>query len=122
MLHDRDGEAARALLADQRVGFYTFTGSTRVGRLIQAAAGLRRTQLELGSIASTIVCADADLDRALPKIANAAFRKAGQVCTSVQRVYVERNAVREVLERLVDWRGPPCPLAILATARRASAR
>ena len=64
------------LLDDPRVAFYTFTGSTRVGRIIQQAAGLRRTQMELGSIASTIVCADADLDRAIPRIANAAFRKA----------------------------------------------
>lgn len=102
VLHDRNGEAARALLADERVGFYTFTGSTRVGRLIQNAAGLRRTQLELGSIASTIVCADADLERALPKIANAGFRKAGQVCTSVQRLYVESKCLEDVRERLVD--------------------
>ncbi|KJC50536.1 aldehyde dehydrogenase [Bradyrhizobium sp. LTSP885] len=88
------------LLEEQAIGFYTFTGSTRVGRAIQAAAGLRRTQLELGSIASTIVCADADLDRALPKIANAAFRKAGQVCTSIQRLYVESTVLDEVTERL----------------------
>ncbi|WP_137391538.1 aldehyde dehydrogenase family protein [Rhodoligotrophos defluvii] len=102
VLHDADGEAARLLLADQRIGFYTFTGSTRTGRLIQAAAGLRRTQLELGSIASTIVCRDADLGRAIPKIANAAFRKAGQVCTSVQRLYVERPRYEEVLSALVS--------------------
>lgn len=89
------------LLKEQDIAFYTFTGSTRVGRIIQSAAGLRRTQMELGSIASTIVCADADLDRAIPKIANATFRKAGQVCTSVQRLYVERSIANEVAERLV---------------------
>ena len=88
------------LLAEQGIDFYTFTGSTRVGRLIQAGAGLRRTQLELGSIACTVVCADADLDMALPKIARASFRKAGQVCTSVQRLYVERTIAGEVTERL----------------------
>lgn len=89
------------LLEEQAIAFYTFTGSTRVGRIIQAAAGLRRTQMELGSIASTLVCADADLDRAIPRIANATFRKAGQVCTSVQRLYVEHNIAAEVAERLV---------------------
>lgn len=89
------------LLNDQRIAFYAFTGSTEVGKLIQRAAGLRRTQMELGSIASTIVLADADLDRAIPKIANAAFRKAGQVCTSVQMLLVERPAVDEVRERLL---------------------
>ena len=46
--------AGRQLLADQRIAFYAFTGSTQVGREIQQAAGLRGTQLELGSIASTI--------------------------------------------------------------------
>jgi succinate-semialdehyde dehydrogenase / glutarate-semialdehyde dehydrogenase len=90
-----------ALLAEQAIGFYTFTGSTAVGKAVQRGAGLRPTQLELGSIASTIVCADADLDRALPRIANAAFRKAGQVCTSVQRLYVQEAVVDDVRERLV---------------------
>jgi succinate-semialdehyde dehydrogenase/glutarate-semialdehyde dehydrogenase len=89
------------LLADQRIAFYAFTGSTEVGRVIQQAAGLRRTQMELGSIASIIVLADANFDRAAPKIANAAFRKAGQVCTSVQMLLVERPAVDELRERLL---------------------
>jgi len=93
------------LLEEQDIAFYTFTGSTRVGRLIQQAAGLRRTQMELGSIASTIVCADADLDRAIPRIANAGLRKAGQVCTSVQRLYVERSIADEVTARLVEFAG-----------------
>jgi succinate-semialdehyde dehydrogenase/glutarate-semialdehyde dehydrogenase len=130
VLHDQDGSAATALLADRRIGFYTFTGSTRVGRLIQNAAGLRRTQLELGSIASTILCEDADFDRAVPKVANAAFRKAGQVCTSVQRLYVHKNRYEETLERLVagarqmpagDPRSPDTrvgPLISMAAAER----
>src|SRR5690606_32292326 len=90
------------LLEEQDIAFYTFTGSTRVGRIIQASAGLRRTQMELGSIASTIVCADANLDVAIPKIANATFRKAGQVCTSVQRLYVESSIADEVAQRLAE--------------------
>ena len=95
-----DAKVGTWLLEEQGIDFYTFTGSTRVGRIILAAAGLRRTQLELGSIASTIVCADADLDTAVPKIARASFRKAGQVCTSIQRLYVERSIVDEVASRL----------------------
>lgn len=91
------------LLEEQDIAFYTFTGSTRVGRIITRAAGLRRTQMELGSIASTIVAADADLDRAIPKIANAGLRKAGQVCTSVQRLYVAATIADEVAERLVAF-------------------
>jgi succinate-semialdehyde dehydrogenase/glutarate-semialdehyde dehydrogenase len=56
--------------------------------------------MELGSIASTLVCADADLDSAVPKIANAGFRKAGQVCTSVQRLYAHSSVADSVIERL----------------------
>ncbi len=96
-----DAQAGTWLLEEQGIDFYTFTGSTRVGKLIQAGAGLRRTQLELGSIACTIVCADADLDAAVPKIARATFRKAGQVCTSIQRLYVERSVEEAVTQRLV---------------------
>lgn len=102
LVHGEGAATGEALLDEQDIDFYTFTGSTAVGRLIQRGAGLRRTQLELGSIASTIVCTDADLDMALPKIANAAFRKAGQVCTSTQRLYVQEQIVEDVSDRLVQ--------------------
>jgi succinate-semialdehyde dehydrogenase / glutarate-semialdehyde dehydrogenase len=92
----------RALLADQRIDFYTFTGSTSVGLEVQKAARLRGTQLELGSIASTILCHDADMDIALPKIAAACFRKAGQVCTSTQRLLADRRIADEFIDRFVD--------------------
>lgn len=95
------GTVGEWLLAEQDIAFYTFTGSTRVGRYIQDHAGLRRTQMELGSIASTVLCADADLSVAIPKIANAGLRKAGQVCTSVQRLYVQDSIYEEAVARLV---------------------
>src|SRR5690606_3600294 len=93
-----DSRTAESLLRDERVRFFAFTGSTEVGRGIQAVAGLRRTQMELGSIAFTILCDDADLDAALPKIVNAGYRKAGQVCTSVQLLLVHQS-LREAVER-----------------------
>jgi len=88
------------LQADERVRFFAFTGSTEVGRKIQQAAGLRRTQMELGSIACTILCDDAKLDAALPKIVNAGYRKAGQVCTSVQLLLVHESLQKDVESRL----------------------
>ncbi len=64
--------------------------------MIQAAAGLRKTQLELGSISCTVIAEDAVIDKAmLANTANAAFRKAGQVCTSIQRLYVHRDIEAE---------------------------
>ena len=92
-----DGErAGRALLEAPEVDFYTFTGSTRVGEIIQRSVGLRRTQLELGSVSCTIVCEDAPVAVAVQRAVGAAFKKAGQVCTSLQRLYVQEPLVDEV--------------------------
>ena len=95
-------QVANWLLADERVRFFAFTGSTEVGREIQRAAGLRRTQMELGSIACTIVCDDARLATALPKIVGAGYRKAGQVCTSIQLLLVHQSIVDDVQAQLAQ--------------------
>ncbi|MEJ6666305.1 MAG: aldehyde dehydrogenase family protein [Alcaligenes aquatilis] len=100
LVHGEGAQAGEWLLDEQDINFYTFTGSTRVGRLIQQKAGRRRTQLELGSIACTVICEDADLEFALPRILRATFRKAGQVCTSIQRLYVAQSRVAEVTASL----------------------
>jgi acyl-CoA reductase-like NAD-dependent aldehyde dehydrogenase len=94
-------EIGRWLVADQRIRFYSFTGSTEVGRQLHRDVGLRPVALELGSIAGTIVCADGDLDRAAARVANSAFRRAGQACTSTQRLFVHRAVLEPFLERFV---------------------
>lgn len=94
------GQEVGSALVDERIRFIAFTGSTEVGRKIQARAGLRRTQMELGSIAFTLIGADADLDRALPRIVGAGYRKAGQVCTSVQILLAHESRIAELSERL----------------------
>ncbi len=94
------GNAVRIAMEDDRVRYIAFTGSTEVGRIIQSQAGLRRTQMELGSIAFTIVAKDADLDSALPKVVGAAYRKAGQVCTSVQILLVHESIADQVETRM----------------------
>jgi succinate-semialdehyde dehydrogenase/glutarate-semialdehyde dehydrogenase len=98
-------DVAQWLLDEPTVRFYAFTGSTEVGRSIQQRAGLRRTQMELGSIAHCIVCDDADLDAALPKVVNAGYRKAGQVCTSIQVLLVQDKLVADVEQRLTRMVG-----------------
>jgi succinate-semialdehyde dehydrogenase/glutarate-semialdehyde dehydrogenase len=99
VLHCRT-DLIRHLLDDQRVRFFAFTGSTAVGRAIQDRAGLRRTQMELGSITHCLVADDANLDVALPKIVGASYRKAGQVCTSIQVLLVQEGIMAEVEARL----------------------
>lgn len=93
-------QVAHWLIDEPAIRFFAFTGSTEVGLDIQRRVGLRRTQMELGSIAFTVLCADANLDLAIPKIVGAAYRKAGQVCTSIQNLLVERSRLAEVEERL----------------------
>jgi acyl-CoA reductase-like NAD-dependent aldehyde dehydrogenase len=92
------GTVGAQLLADERVAFYHFTGSTKTGRIIRNTIGLRQAALELGNISATIVCADADLSSVADQCAVSAYRKAGQVCTSVQLVYVQEAAYRSFLD------------------------
>ncbi len=92
-------EIGRWLVEDQRIRFYTFTGSTSVGKQLYRDVGLRPVALELGSIAASLVCHDGDLDRAAPRIANSAFRRAGQACTSTQRLFVDRRVVDAFAEK-----------------------
>jgi glyceraldehyde-3-phosphate dehydrogenase (NADP+) len=96
-------EIGDALVADERGRMISFTGSLEVGRRLMAHAGLKKATLELGSNSGVIVMADADLERAADRITAGAFALAGQVCISVQRVYVHRevfdDVVREVASR-----------------------
>ena len=102
VVHGAGSQIGAWLFENQSIGFYAFTGSSAVGKIIQASVGLRRTSLELGSISSTIVCEDADLQWATPRCINAAFRKAGQVCTSMQRLYVHESIIDGFMELLVN--------------------
>ena len=95
-------EVGEWLLDDARIAAYTFTGSAAVGERIKARSGLRRVLLELGNNSAVIVCADADLPRAAELCARRAFANAGQICISVQRVYVERGVFDPFLERMVE--------------------
>lgn len=79
------------LLKDERIAFYHFTGSTETGRIIRREIGLRPAALELGNISATVVCRDGDAAKAARQCPGSAFRKAGQVCTSVQLIYVHRD-------------------------------
>jgi acyl-CoA reductase-like NAD-dependent aldehyde dehydrogenase len=93
------------LTTDPRVDVITFTGSTRVGWMLRAAAPSKKVLLELGNSAPAIVHRDADLDSAAAKITAGAFGFAGQSCVSVQRVYAHRSVVEELQDLLVAKAG-----------------
>jgi acyl-CoA reductase-like NAD-dependent aldehyde dehydrogenase len=95
------GEIAGAeLVADPRVRFLTFTGSTAVGLAVKQRSGITKTHLELGSNSASIVAADADLDLVADLVVRAGYRKAGQVCTSVQRLITDARVIDDLAERV----------------------
>lgn len=94
-------EVGDLLLRDERVNFYTFTGSPAVGRKIMATIGLRKSTMELGSNSATIVHHDADLTRAAALCARSSFANAGQVCISVQRILVHHAIYAEFCAAMI---------------------
>ncbi len=98
----RELEVATQLVTDHRVGFFSFIGSARVGWSLRSKlAPGTRCALEHGGAAPVIVAEDADLDDALPLLTKAGFYHAGQVCVSVQRVFVHDAIAQRVAEGLV---------------------
>ena len=97
----KDRNAATALVTDSRVAFFSFIGSAGVGWMLRSKlAPGTRCALEHGGAAPVIVAADANLDEAVPLLAKGGFYHAGQVCVSVQRVFVHETIARELAERL----------------------
>jgi len=86
-----------------RADFVDFTGSTRTGRVVaQRAAGrLIGASLELGGKNASIVMPDADLTRAVEGTVHGAFSSSGQLCVSVERLYVHDDVYGDFVSRLV---------------------
>ena len=79
------------LVKDPRVAMITFTGSPPVGKYIMSRGGLKKYTMELGSNSAVIICEDADLKNCVSRCAVGSFANSGQVCISVQRIYVHKN-------------------------------
>ncbi len=95
-------DAGAALVEHPGVNLISFTGSAAVGKIIRQAAGLKPVLLELGSNAATIVHNDADLDSTAAILAQKAYAYAGQVCISVQRIYVQRDIYQAFADKLTE--------------------
>jgi len=95
-------EVGDALARHPGIDHISFTGSPKVGTLIQQVAAERHcpVTLELGGKSPQIVFADADLDAAIPAILNAIVQNAGQTCSAGSRLLVERSLYEPLLERL----------------------
>ena len=95
-------EVGDALARHPGIDHISFTGSPKVGTLIQQVAAERHcpVTLELGGKSPQIVFADADLDAAIPTIVNAIVQNAGQTCSAGSRLLVEESIYEPLLERL----------------------
>jgi len=97
-----DRPTGDALVGDDRYKLLSFTGSPSVGWKMKAEAGKKKVVLELGGNAGAIVDETADLDWAVARLVYGAFAYAGQVCISVQRIYVVDSIYAEFERRFVE--------------------
>lgn len=98
-----DIAVSEKLVTDPRVAFFSFIGSAKVGWYLRSKlAPGTRCALEHGGVAPVILTADADLSMAIPGLAKGGFYHAGQVCVSVQRIFVHESIAKDVAQQLSD--------------------
>jgi glyceraldehyde-3-phosphate dehydrogenase (NADP+) len=94
-------DVADAMVTDDRFRLLSFTGSARVGWDMKARAGRKQVVLELGGNAAVIVAEDADLEVVMKRLVQGAFKYAGQICISTQRILVHSSRADELRRRLI---------------------
>lgn len=97
-------EIGKAWMQDDRVRKLSFTGSTRVGKILmsQASETVKKLSLELGGQAPFIVTQHADLDVSVAGIMNPKFKNAGQTCICPNRIYVHESVHDEFVDKLTN--------------------
>jgi acyl-CoA reductase-like NAD-dependent aldehyde dehydrogenase len=95
-------ELGDRMVADDRFKLLTFTGSPSVGWRMKERAGKKKVVLELGGNAGVIIDKSADLDWAVKRTLVGAFSYAGQVCISVQRLFVHEDIRQAFLDRFLE--------------------
>jgi acyl-CoA reductase-like NAD-dependent aldehyde dehydrogenase len=89
------------LVTDERVKKITFTGSPKVGMDIRNKAGLKKVTLELGSNSALIVDKDVDIESIITRVVDGSFAYAGQVCISIQRIFVHEEIYQHFVDQFV---------------------
>ncbi|MFT5500930.1 MAG: acyl-CoA reductase-like NAD-dependent aldehyde dehydrogenase [Woeseiaceae bacterium] len=99
-------ESAELLVTDNRVAFFSFIGSARVGWTLRSKlAPGTRCALEHGGVAPAVLLDDFDFDSTVASVTKGGFYHAGQVCVSVQRVFVPTSRAKEFAGALADAAG-----------------
>ena len=97
-----DAEVGGALISSDIPRVISFTGSVPVGNIITKTAGIKKVSLELGGNAATFVEKSADLALAASRCALGAFVNSGQVCISLQRIYVQDDVYDEFASLMAE--------------------
>lgn len=98
-----ENEDAEKLVVDERVNFFSFIGSAAVGWMLRSKLSPgTRCALEHGGAAPVIVDKSAPVDSVIDSLLKGGFYHAGQVCVSVQRVFVHESVCAELAEKLAD--------------------
>jgi len=107
LFNDASTDLAQAFIDDKRIPLISFTGSTKVGRIVgeRVAKRMGRSLLELGGNNAIILDKSADLKLAIPAIVFGAVGTAGQRCTSTRRVLVHSSIHDTVVDTLVKAYG-----------------
>ena len=96
-------ELATKLVADPRVDFFSFIGSSKVGWYLRSKlAPGTRCSLEHGGMAPTFISENSDIKACAKSLARGGFYHAGQVCVSVQRVYLNKKLTDKFIPILID--------------------
>ena len=91
---------AEKLVTDKRVNFFSFIGSAKIGWYLQSKLSPgTRSALEHGGVAPVIVEKDANLEKALPMLLKGGYYHAGQVCVSVQKIFVHEDIASDFTKR-----------------------
>ncbi|MYL32519.1 aldehyde dehydrogenase family protein [Pontibacillus yanchengensis] len=90
------------MMEDERINYYTFTGSAEVGLKLKQNTGLNKLTLELGNNSPVIVDREADVEQAATTLAQKSFAYAGQVCISVQRIYVHEDIQKTFQKKFIE--------------------
>src|SRR5699024_4527343 len=95
-------KVTEAFMKSKEVKKITFTGSTRIGKMLMegAAQTVKRVSMELGGHAPFIVCEDADIEEACEALLHTKFRCSGQMCTSTNRVFVDEKISDDFIQTL----------------------
>ncbi len=95
-------DLGKALTSHKDVRVVSFTGSKMVGEFIAKQSGIKKLVLELGSNSALVVHKDGDLESASTKALQGGFSMAGQVCISIQRIFVHEEVLEEFLRLLEE--------------------